>query len=106
MDEFQSNPDSEPHLLGGNIELAGFRDFDGGSMIVLKKIIGNYARRFTDQYGSEKLTLQVRRDTDSFALTGSVLRQGQTISAEHAEKNVFFLVDTVLKKLEKELTSA
>ena len=105
MDEPQSNPDSGPQVLGGNIELAGFRDFDGGSMIVLKKIIGNYARRFADAHGSEKLVLSVSRTADAFALTGSVLKQGQTIMAEHADKNVFFLVDAVLKKLETKLTS-
>ena len=100
------DPDSEPQVLGGNIELSGFRELDGGSMIVLKKIIGNYARRFADQHGSEKLALQMRRDTDTFALTGSVLCKGQTINAEHRDKNVFVLVDTVLKKLESGLTSS
>ena len=34
--------------LGGNIELSGFRDIDGASMVVLKKIIGNYARRLSE----------------------------------------------------------
>lgn len=105
MDEPHTNPDSGPQVLGGNIELTGFRDFDGGSMIVLKKIIGNYARRFADQHGSEKLMLSVSRSGDAFALTGSVLKQGQTITAEHADKNVFFLVDAVLKKLEQKITS-
>jgi hypothetical protein len=27
--------------LGGNIELSGFSNLEGGAMIVLKKIIGN-----------------------------------------------------------------
>ena len=103
MDEPQDHTDSEPQVLGGNIELAGFRDLDGGSMIVLKKIIGNYARRFSDQHGSEKLALQLSRDADAFALTGSVVRIGKTITAEHADKNVFVLVDSVLKKLEEQL---
>jgi hypothetical protein len=102
----QRDTASEPQLLGGNIELSGFRELDGGSMIVLKKIIGNYARKFSDNHGSEKLTLQLARDTDGFALTGSVHVQGQQISAGHSDKNVFYLVDSVLKKLEQELTSA
>jgi ribosome-associated translation inhibitor RaiA len=49
------------------------------------------------------LTLQLARNTDGFALTGSVHVQGQQISAGHADKNVFYLVDTVLKKLEQEI---
>lgn len=103
MDEPRDNTDSEPQVLGGNIELSGFRTLDAGSMIVLKKIIGNYARRFSDQHGSEKLALQLCRDADAFALTGSVVCKGSTLIAEHADMNVFFLVDAVLKKLEEQL---
>jgi hypothetical protein len=100
------DPTSEPQVLGGNIELAGFRELDGGTMIVLKKIIGNYARRFSDQHGSEKLALQLRRDAGVFALAGSVVCKGRAISADHADKNIFVLVDTVLKKLENNLISS
>ena len=32
--------------LGGNIELAGFKELDRDSMVVLKKIVGNYAKKF------------------------------------------------------------
>lgn len=104
MDEpSQPNTDSDPQVLGGNIELSGFRTLDAGSMIVLKKIIGNYARKFADNHGSEKLMLQLATNADVFALTGSVRLQGKEVSAEHADKNVFFLVDVVLKKLEQQL---
>ena len=34
--------------LGGNIELSGFSGVDGASMIVLKKIIGNYGKHFSE----------------------------------------------------------
>jgi len=95
--------DSEPQVLGGNIELAGFRVLDAGSMIVLKKIIGNYARKFADNHQNEKLALALAQDAGVYALTGSVLLQGRELQAEHADKNVFFLVDTVLKKLEEQL---
>lgn len=94
---------SEPQFLGGNIELRGFSALDPGSMIVLKKIIGNYARKFSDAHASEKLTLSISADGDAFALNGSVIAQGKEMNASHADKNVFFLVDSVLKKLEAEL---
>ncbi len=94
---------TEPHLLGGNIELSGFRALDGGSMIVLKKIIGNYARKFSDNHQSEKLLLQLTRESEQYALTGSVHVKGQAITAAHADKNIFFVVDSVLKKLEDQL---
>ncbi len=99
----QQQTNSETQLLGGNIELTGFRELDGGSMIVLKKIIGNYARRFSDSYGSEKMELSIAKNADTFSLTGSVLCKGQKITAVHADKNVFFLVDAVLKRIEQEI---
>ena len=34
--------------LGGEIELVGFKEVDTRNMIVLKKIIGNYVRKFND----------------------------------------------------------
>jgi hypothetical protein len=98
-----ASTDSEPQVLGGNIELRGFNALDGGSMIVLKKIIGNYARRFADSHQSEKLALTLAQNADTYALTGSVLLQGREFRAEHAGKNVFFLVDSVLKKIEEQL---
>ncbi len=96
---------SDPQVLGGNIELSGFRELDGGSMIVLKKIIGNYARKFSDSHNSEKLSLQISRNEDTYTLSGSVIVSGNSISAEHSDKNVFVLVDIVLKKLEDKIIS-
>jgi hypothetical protein len=106
MDEVQPHDaSSEPQVLGGNIELTGFRPLDGGSMIVLKKIIGNYARKFSDNYGSEKLALQLMPGAGMYALRGTVHKQGKIVTSDHADANVFFVVDTVLKKLENQLTS-
>ncbi|MEM4254192.1 MAG: hypothetical protein QXR48_02285 [Candidatus Woesearchaeota archaeon] len=100
----QQPENSETQLLGGNIELTGFRALDGGSMIVLKKIIGNYARRFSDNYGNEKMSLTLSKGTDQFSLSASVLCKGNKITVEHADKNVFFLVDAVLKRIEQEIS--
>ncbi len=72
-------------------------------MIVLKKIIGNYARKFADQHGGENLALALKQEAESFALSGAISRKGESIVAEHADKNIFILVDTVLKKLENKL---
>ncbi len=49
------------------------------------------------------MELGIARDADNFSLTGSVLCKGNKITAVHADKNVFFLVDAVLKRIEQEL---
>ena len=102
MDE-PAQPQSEPRILGGNIELHGFSMLDGGSMIVLKKIIGNYARKFSDTYGTQRLKLHLSTTENKYFLSGSAHRDGSETLAEHADTNIFFLVDAVLKKLEHNL---
>ena len=48
--------------LGSNIKLTGFKELDNGSMVILRKIIGNYARKMSDQdtgYEGLEMTLKI-----------------------------------------------
>ena len=93
-----------PQILGGNIELIGFRNLDGGSMIVLKKIIGNYARKFSDKLnGINKLSLRMNQDAGKFALSCELIAGEKSYSSEHSDQNLFFVIDSVLKKIDGEL---
>lgn len=95
--------------LGGNIELAGFKDLDGGSAVILKKIIGNYARRFSEICEKlELLKLQMKRihereKSEKYELHGFVIDNGKRYTASVADANLFFALDKVLKKLESEI---
>jgi len=85
--------------LGGNIELFGVENFDGATMVVLKKIIGTYARKFSEK-GLEKLAV---------SFSGNEIRieavaQGNTVSASSAQENMFFSVDQALKDIDVQLT--
>ncbi len=99
----------ETVTLGGNIELAGFKDIDGGSAVVLKKIIGNYARRFSEICNKfELLKLQMkkvheREKSEIYEIHGFVLDNGKHYSSHISDPNLFFAVDKVLKKLEAEI---
>lgn len=89
--------------LGNIIELVGFSKIDGGSMIVLKKIIGSYARRLTDNApGFEKVRISLDSSIDN-KVTVEVLIQGASKIYEDVEKNLFVAVDSCLKKAETEL---
>ena len=47
--------------LGGNIELSGFKDLIPGSMTIIKKIVGTYAKRYGDLVVNfEKLQLHCK----------------------------------------------
>ncbi len=99
----------ETVTLGGHIELAGFHDIDGGSQIILKKIVGNYAKRFSDLCAKfEMLKLQMktvheREKSEKYEIHGMVLDNGKHYNASAADVNLFFALDSVLKKLESEM---
>lgn len=88
--------------LGGNIELAGFKEIDGGSMIILKKIIGSYARKFSDRLeGIEKLSLRMKKVGNSqFEVNCLLCKEGQKFNSEVIDYNLFVAIDQTLKKIE------
>ena len=95
--------------LGGNIELTGFRAIDSSSMIVLKKIIGNYAKRIaelTKKLQTLHITLKPvheREKSEKYEVHAKVVDDGKVYASEITERNLFVAVDTVLKKIVNEL---
>ena len=87
--------------LGGNIELTGFNELDRGMMVILKKIVGNYARKMSDKSTQfEKLSLTMKKvGTDQYEVHAKLIDNGQTKTSEVTERNVFVAVDTCLKKI-------
>jgi ribosome-associated translation inhibitor RaiA len=102
--------EKETIQLGGSIGLSGFREIDGGSMIVVKKIVGSYVRKFSSRLGNfQGFNLNMKEvhssnDTNPvFELHGHVVDNGKTYSAEVAERNLFVAVDSLMKKLENSI---
>ena len=101
--------DAEAIKLGGNIELSGFRELDSGSMIILKKIIGNYVRKLSDQsekFEGIRIVLKPAFSSNlekpsRFEVHGKLFDNGKTYAAEHIDNNVFVTVDRVLSKIER-----
>ena len=95
--------------LGGNIQLTGFSELDGGQMIVLKKIVGNYARKFSDKSSSfQALSLTMkkvheRETSQMYEVNAKLMDNGQPIVSEITDRNLFVAVDTVLKKIESSM---
>jgi hypothetical protein len=100
---------SDALQLGGNIELSGFREIDPASMVIVKKIVGNYARRFSEQCENfEKLSLTVKvvHETEAskkFEINGMVIDKGKTYTSSLTDRNVFVVIDSVLKKIGAEM---
>ena len=85
--------------LGGNIVLEGFESRDFTELIVVKKIVGQYARRLTDAHG-EFSRLDVTLTQDGGHTVACTLAAGgkeqRTSSSAH---NIYVALDDALKQL-------
>ncbi len=96
--------------LGGNIQLSGFRDIDGASMVVLKKIIGNYARRMSelnDKFENLHVTMKPVHETEKsekYEINAKLMADGKPYVSEVVERNLFVAVDEALKKIVNEIS--
>lgn len=95
--------------LGGSIELSGFRDIDGASMVVLKKVIGNYAKHMSEISGKfEKLSVVLKlihegEASKKFEVHAKLINNGSPLVSQVIERNIFIAVDNVLKNIESQL---
>ena len=84
--------------LGDQIELINIDNIDGAQMAILRKMIGNYARKFFDN-GVASISL-----TFSDNLVSVEGMKGSNKLASSAENsNLFIAVDTALRKIEGQL---
>ena len=101
--------DEENVKLGGNIELTGFRDIDSSSMTVLKKIIGNYAKRIaelTKRLETLHITLKPihqKEKSEKYEIHAKIIDNGKVYVSEITDRNLFVAIDSVLKKIVNEL---
>ena len=106
MADTDSGNSDEIVELGGNIELSGFRDVDGGTMIILKKIVGNYVKQFSERVdGFERLQLNMKdvhktEGSVKYSISANLIVNGKTHNAELTDRNIFTTIDKVLKKVE------
>ncbi len=103
------NMSDENIKLGGNIELSGFRVVDSSSMIVVKKIIGNHARRIselTKKMDRLHITLKPihrKEKSEKYEVYARVLDDGKVYASEAVDRNLFTAVDIALKRIASEL---
>jgi len=92
--------------LGGNIELTGFNQIDPGAMVVVKKIVGNYSRKFSDKVDMQKLQITMKpiHGTSKFEVHAKVLTNAKDFLSEVTDHNIFFVLDKAMKKLEQQFS--
>ncbi|MGM5480233.1 MAG: hypothetical protein ACQESC_02125 [Nanobdellota archaeon] len=95
--------------LGGNITLVGFKELDYGEFVVVKKLVGNYARKFSERDNMQGLTVTLKpihktEDVPSkFELKSKLEIDGSFYNADVVDFNLFVGLDKVLKKLSEQV---
>ena len=97
--------DADDIELGGNIKLVGFKEISRAELVVVKKIVGSYARKLSDSLEGIheiKVTLKPVHKTEGsekFELHSSVHADVGHFEAEIIERNLFVGLDAVLHKV-------
>jgi len=99
--------EEENIVLGGNIELVGFKEVDGGSMVILKKMIGNHVRKMSETIQNfEKLTVTLKKvggGHNKFEVHARLLGNGNQVNSELTDFNLFFTIDKALTSIQNQL---
>jgi ribosome-associated translation inhibitor RaiA len=97
----RDNGDAELKL-GGNIVLAGF-SLDPAEMIVVKKIVGNYAKRINEktEYKEIKIRLKQAQKIKSFlhSINVEVYTNKGILTSSTEDKNLYSGLSAALEKI-------
>lgn len=89
--------------------MSGFKEISPGEMVVVKKIVGSYARKFSDNIeGYETLSVHLKKvhkteASEKYEVHAKLVHEGKTKTSEAVERNLFVALDSSLKKLEAQL---
>ena len=85
--------------LGGNIELIGFKELDMAKMVVLKKMVGSYAKAMSEKNTSfSKLTITGKKESDNLNISAEMTAD-KAYNGEETGANLFVILDSALKKI-------
>ena len=103
----EAKPISDNITLGGNIELIGFKEMDGGSMIILKKMVGNHVRKLSEMAENfEKLTVSMKKvggGNNKFEINVKLMDNGKPFVSEVTDFNLFVTVNKAFKKVQNSM---
>ena len=97
--------DVEMIELGGNITLVGFKELDYAELIVVKKVVGGYARKMSDAMKDfEDLTVTMKDvhktpKSQKYEVHAKLMAGGKPRTSEVVDRNLFIALDSSLKKV-------
>lgn len=94
--------------LGGNIVLTGFSDRDFTELIVVKKMVGQYARKFSDHTQEfQRLSIVLKEvHGTKFEIISKAEVANQEFAAESTDHNLYVALDSSLKHVLAQIQKA
>ena len=95
--------------LGGNITLVGFKEIEFAELSIVKKLVGNYAKKISSTKPITNLTLTVKQihhtdeNSSKFELKAKLDLDGKIYNSEITEYNLFIGIDNILKKIDNQI---
>lgn len=85
--------------LGGNIKLKGFTELDAATLIVVKKIVGNYTKKLSTHHPDfDELLLELSQQEDrTFNINANFNKKTGNVSHEADGSNIFFALSRALE---------
>jgi len=93
--------------LGGNIKLVGFKDLEPAKLIVIKKMIGTYAKKIAEKIDLKELKLELKKvhnkdkevEKQEYELKAKAMTDKKEYNAGTAQFNLFYALDEVMGKI-------
>ncbi len=96
--------------IGGNVKVTGFGILDSPSMLVAKKIIETYAKKYND-FSSDVREVHItlkplheREKSEKYQVDTRVQSKGKIFAAEHVDRNVFVALDKAMGKVQQSMS--
>ncbi|MBS3146233.1 hypothetical protein J4471_00900 [Candidatus Woesearchaeota archaeon] len=85
--------------LGGNITLEGFENLEPGALIIVKKVVGNYTKKISNNISNfEKILICLNKLDFNHHVQVKLQSNGEIDIQEAADSNLFFALDKALSK--------
>jgi len=93
--------------LGGNIILVGFKELEPAKLIVIKKMVGTYAKKIAERAGLKELKVELKTmhnkgkktEKQKYEIKANAQTEKKSYNAETTQFNLFYALDEVLGKI-------
>lgn len=90
--------------LGGNISLSGFSELEPATLIVVKKMVGNYTKKISERVQNfQNIHIDMKKVHEKSHEIHVKVNADRLYNAEVVDFNLFFALDKALSKVMHEI---